>query len=539
MAAVLARAREGGRTKWLAGLFLAAALLYAVPLWWGLDVGRHWVYDEPRASSVLPKAVDSDATWPLRYPPLHRWLLAGLYAVVLPAARWTSAAWDVPLPVVLQVVGRAATVSMALATLALVFALARRLGGERAGWLAALFWLGVAPQAYYAKTMNLDAPYLAWYALSLLFYVDFRRHGRGRDLVGFALAGAASILTKDQAYGLYVLPTGVILYGIFAERRARGLSRARALAGTLVDARLWSAAAAFGLAFAAVYRVWSGLDRFLAHVREISGWRAMERYREFENTLAGHFDLARMSGANLAFCLGWAGLALAGLALALEGRRIAGRDRTADDRRAAELLLFPLSYYLVFISVVRYSYDRFFLPVALVLALLVGRSLAALLPKIRRTRDRTLATLAVVAALGYGVARSAAIDVSMLVDQRQRIERILDGGGRSVGLAGLGRQLPRVDDRAPVFRFKRQTCEQLTGVDYVVLQPAHLGEGLGERLRRGFESGDYGFRRVEVPRLDVPRWLVDVEAASTNLAWINLETWLYRRDPARPCRDRP
>jgi hypothetical protein len=528
--------RRTRRTTWLV---LAAALLYVVPLWWGLERGRYWVYDEPSSRAVLPQALDSKATWPLRYPPLHRWVLAAVYAPALPAARWASGAFELPLPVVLQVVGRAVSVAFALATLGLVLALGRRLAGERAGWLAALFWLGVAPQAYYAKTMNLEAPYLAWFALSLLFFLDFRRHGRGHDLAGYALASAAAILTKDQAYGLYLLPTLVLVYGLVAERRAAGSPWARALTGALRDTRLWVAAAAFALAFAIVYRVWNGFGESLVHAREISGWRAMERFREVDGTLAGHLELARASWINLAFCLGSAGMVLAALALAVEGSRVFDRRRADDGRRAAELLLFPLSYYLGFVSVVRYSYDRFFLPVALVLAPLVGCALSTLLAKPTARRGRTAAALAVGAALGFGIARSLAVDALMLFDQRVRVERILEGGGRSVGLSGLVRQLPRVDDRAPVYRFKHHACERLVGVDHVVLQPGQLDTGLGAQLRDGFARGDFGFRRVDVPRFEVPRWLVDFESAATNLAWINMETWLFRRDPALPCRDRP
>lgn len=528
------------RRRRLVLLFLAASLLYAVPLWWGLGPGREWAFDEPRPAEIVPGAFERGGAWPLRYPPLHRHLLRPLFLVALPAATSVSDAFGVELATVLQALGRAATVPFALATLGLAFVLARRLGGERAGWLAALFWLGVAPQAFYAKTMNLDAPYLAWFALSLLFFVEFRRHGRGRDLVGYALAGGAAILTKDQSYGLYVLPTLAVVYWLFAERRARGESPARAVQGALSDARLWSAALALALAFAVVYRVWNGLEELVVHVREISGWRAMGRFRSVENSVAGHLLLAVKSGRNLVFCLGWAGTALAVAALVREAVRARSPRRGPLDRRAVELLLFPLSYYLCFISVIRYTYDRFFLPMAFVLALLVGRLLAAALARPRRSPMRRLVVLAVALALGYGVARGAAVDYLMLVDQRYEVERIAGGAARTVGLVGSASQLPRVDDRAPLWRYRRDACRKLAGVDYVVLQPFFVGGGfIGDRLREGLTSGRYGFRRVELPERSVPRWLLGPRKVATNLSYLNLETWLFRRDPALPCSELP
>jgi 4-amino-4-deoxy-L-arabinose transferase-like glycosyltransferase len=530
------------RRRRLAWLLLVAAVIYAVPLGWGTGVERDWAYDEPTPPEILPRAFENGASWPLRYPPLQRHVLRALLAAALPAAEWAAAASGAELYDVLQRVGRAATVPFALATLGLVYALGRRLGGDRAGWLSALCWLGVAPQAFYAKTMNLDAPYVAWFALSLWFFLDFRRHGRRRDLVGYALAGAAAILTKDQAYGLYVLPTLAVVYWLFAERRARGESVRLALQGTLSDARLWSAAAALALAFAVVYRVWNGLDELVAHVREMTGYRAMGRFQSVDNDPAGHVALAGKSVGNLVFCMGWAGAALAAAALVREAMRWRSRERTPSDRRAVELLLFPLSYYLFFLSVIRYAYDRFFLPVALVLALLVGRLLAAALTRARARgeRARRLAAAGVALTLGFGVARSVAVDYLMLVDQRYEVERATAGEAWVVGLAGSKSQLPAVDDKAPLFRYRRRPCERLQGVDFVVLQPFFVDGGfMGERLREGLESGRYGFRRVELPTRDAPRWLIDTRGAVTNLAYLNLETRLFRRDVSLPCRDQP
>lgn len=515
-------------------LLLLAALLYAIPLWWGLGTDRQWAFDEPRPSQIVPEALGSTIPWLMRYPPLHRHLLRGLFHLALPLARTASAARGMDLAAVLQALGRAATIPFALATLFLVYAITRRLAGPRPALLSALIWLGVAPQAYYAKTMNLDAPYLAWFALSVYFFVEFRLRHRLRDLAGFALAGGCSILTKDQAYGLYVLPALAIVFWVYEEARFRGEGIPRAIQSTLLDSRLWVAALALAVQVALVYRVWNGFGELVSHVRDLTGWHAMGRYQEFPNSVSGHLGLARWSLQNLGFCLGWVGFAVCLIAIGNEVRR--RRHGNASAARFLELLLFPLSYYLTFVSVIRYSYDRFFLPVAFVLALLAGRLLADLLDAPRRAAMKGLAALGVTLALSYGFARSVIVDLSMLRDDRYEIEQILAEGGPSFGLGRRSEMMPRVSATVPLARFRQHPCELLGEARFVVFQPMYSTGPVGSALRDRLESGAYGFRRIPIRRFEPPRWIYDADADSTNLATINLPTWLYRRDPALPCR---
>ena len=98
---------------------------------------------------------------------------------------------------------------------------------------AALLALSV-PFVYYAKTANLDVPYLFWFALSLLFFLRALRRARTADFALFGLAAAAAVATKDQALALYVLTVPVLAWEVYARRRAAGERGLRALA----DARL-------------------------------------------------------------------------------------------------------------------------------------------------------------------------------------------------------------------------------------------------------------------------------------------------------------
>lgn len=524
-----AAGRQGLR---LVLLLLAALALYAIPLGWGLGVGSEWALDEPKLRQIVPELFEGGLGWPQRYPPLHRQLLSALVRTAHPLAEAANPATGIEVEVLLRGLGRALSLTMAIGTLLLVFSIARRLFGTRAALLSALVWLGVAPQAYYAKTMNLDAPYVFWFALALEFFTRLQPEVRARDLVGFALAGGAAILTKDQAGGLFVLPALLILTWIYRAARARGAGALAALGKTAFDPRIAGAALAMLLLVAVVYRFWNGLGELEAHLREISSWNSVGRYQESPNTLAGHLQVAGRSGLNLAFCLGWPGL---GVGVAAVAREL--WVARSSGSRALPLLAFPLSYYLFFVASIRFSFDRFFLPVALVVALFSGGLLARFLETAPRDGARRWRACAVALLLAYGISRSVAVDLSMLFDARNAAERWVAGKGQAVGLMGVKNQLPRGFDAFPMFRLKSRVCQQLQGARFVAFQPL-VGRGpVAARVLSGLETGALGFRRVSLPRFEPPRWLYAPDLDTSNLAWIDDPLWLYERDPGRECRE--
>lgn len=517
---------------WLALILLFGLTLYAIPLGWGLGIGKEWAFDEPKIRQVAPEMFQSGMSWPRRYPPLHRHLLSALAITTRPLAEAASRSTGLELELLLQGLGRAFTLPFALGTLFLTFSVARRLFGVRAALLSALVWLGVAPQAYYAKTMNLDAPYVFWFALALEFFTRLQLEIRARHLVGFALAGGAAILTKDQAGGLFVLPALLILTWFYRGALARGAGVLVAVRKTLFDPRLAGAAVAILLLVAVVYRFWHGFGELEAHLREISSWRSVGRYQDSPNTLGGHLQVARQSWLSLAFCMGWAGL---GVGVAAAGREL-WRSRSSASPALA-LLAFPLSYYLIFISSIRFSFDRFFLPVALVLALFAGGLLASLLERSRPGPPRRWRACAVALLLAYGISRAVAVDVSMFFDPRVAAERRVAGKGPAVVLVGAESQAPHGFDRVFMFRLRSRACPQLEDAQFVAFQPL-VGRGpAAARVLSGLESGAYGFKRVTLPRFDPPRWLYDPQPETSNLAWIDEPLWLYERDPSRACRE--
>jgi hypothetical protein len=107
------------------------------------------------------------------------------------------------------------------------------------------------------------------------------------------------------------------------------------------------------------------------------------------------------------------GFALCGVAAAIHEKSVP----------ISRLLLSALSYYLTFIVIVMYHYDRFFIGICLVLAIAAGVWLD------RWTREglpyRRLRLALVSVAIVYGAARVISLDALMLNDSRYYVERWL------------------------------------------------------------------------------------------------------------------
>jgi hypothetical protein len=232
--------------------------------------------------------------------------------------------------------------------------------------LAAAMFALVTPFVYYAKTANLDVPYLFWFAVSLVFYLRVLQQLTLRDFIGLAACATLAVCTKDQAYGLFLLMPVAIVERLWRAHRDAG--RRHPLIDALFDRRLLSAAAVALVLFVVLHNLafnWSG---FKDHVQLIIG-PASQSYRDFEPSLAGRLALFRLSVHIVLLAWGWPMclVSVVGLVLAMA---------SPAHRRVALWLALPIvSYYAGFIDVVLYNYDRFMLPVCLVLSLFGGLAL--------------------------------------------------------------------------------------------------------------------------------------------------------------------
>ena len=421
-AALPAREDDVRRPRlWLAALLVVALPLFATGMWWGMPHWTGWSGDEMHPTS-WPQALSfkSYNGWHTRYPPMHFWVLQGLS---WPLRLGLDAAGANPLQRVvwLTYFARVVSLLLALGTLVLVYRVGREIYDRRSALLTAAIVMCVAPFVYYAKMGNLDIPYIFWFTLSLLYYVRILKHHRMRDYVLFALMAAAAVCTKDQAYGLYGLAPLPILWGLSREGARREHGGRGVLGGlgrALVDRRFLAAAGTAAVGFAVFQMLWNW-NRFALHVRLLLGPMS-DDYQDYENTPEGHEALLTLFLRQIAFCLNPAMtlVSVAGIAWTLW--RLWKKRDGDEPLLILGLVFLVVSYYVTFLSLILFSYDRYILPIALLLAFPAGSLLGALAAP--RGRFVALRRAAVAALFGYSFLYGASVDARLLVDSRYDVE---------------------------------------------------------------------------------------------------------------------
>jgi hypothetical protein len=498
----------------LLAVLALSLVLDACGLRWGLPSEYGWAPDE-----LLPPEVDAAAAarfaggWHAKYPPLQFAMLAAAAAPVRLAGR--ALGWDAArVHDARMTAGRALSLAFALGLLLAVSRCGREMGDAPAGVFAAAL-VALSPTfVYYAKIANLDVPYLSWFALSLLFLLRAWRRHRLVDVALFAVAAATAVATKDQAFALYVLTVPALAWEL----------RRRPLALFVLGA---TGLAAFLLLGGVVFN----FAGWLAHLRVIVG-PASTAFRMFDQGLTGHLELLWQTARHLAFVMGWPSLlvGLAGVVLAL-------RERPRSHALLATLVP-AASYVLFFLLVVLYVYDRFLLPVAIVLSLFGGLALA------RAVDLRSWPVRAVVAAvLAFALARAASVDVLLARDSRYAVEDWLRrevGPGPEVAAVGPLEYLPRFDGLH--WRRLGPSAARLAQVhpDVVVVNADYARRadpGTGERaFYAALEDGSLGYA-VALRHRTGPRTLLATDALRREDAgriWSNLdkvdpEIVVYRR----------
>ncbi len=421
-------------------------------IWWGLPNHHSWSFDEIVPANVIISLRDGvEQGWLLRYPPFHYYVLS---IVVLPfeivgrfGAADAAAAYSYASAFFLM---RVVSVLMAAGAVYGTYLCAVELYHDRVAGLWGAGLVATMPVfVYHAKTANLDVPYVFWFVLSLLFYVRYVRHGRLGSVVAFAAAGMLAVCTKDQAYGFYVLPAVHILW-----LRCR-VSRGRMI---LCDRPLALAA----MTALAVLVVGQGVlftpKLALDHFRHIVG-PASDSYAVYEASVDGYLRMFVGTIRQLGWMLTWPGLLICLLGIGAAVRR---------ESEKLWLLLPAVSYYLFFILVVRYQYDRFFLAVCVVLALFGGR----LLSRIGAQGPRIGISLAGFVLASYLVAHGSAVNAAMILDGRYRVEAWIEenvGRDSVVAMVGFREDLPRAGDVTAVW--VEEDWPQIASLrpDYIVI----------------------------------------------------------------------
>jgi 4-amino-4-deoxy-L-arabinose transferase-like glycosyltransferase len=406
---------RGRRQNWIVLGVLAACAVVIVPnVTWGMFPWRDWFPDEVTpADTVYAFQQRLAGGWFSLYPPLHFVVSGVVMSPLLIAERLHWLSFDAPEVVgARHLSGRLITVGMALmALVALVLIGDETIGRRRA--LAAAFFVGTTQLfAYYAKSANVDVPYVFWVTVALLFYVRAAKYGRLADHVLLGAVAACAITTKDQAYGFFTGPALVLVFLTWRRHTAAG--RLERLRRTLLDARLWGGLVTFAAVLAAGYGIPWNYHGFMNHVDLATGWR-MSGFRMFAPTLTGQWQLLIYTVGLLPWTMGVvpAILSIAGVVVAVTRRR---------RFRWLWLLAAPLlSYYATVVMTIGYVYDRFLLAWLIVIALFAALGLDWLwrTPRLSRAVRVSLAAACLVAA----IVPAARLNIEMAFGTRQRLER--------------------------------------------------------------------------------------------------------------------
>jgi hypothetical protein len=475
----------------LAAIVTASVVVNTIGIWWGLP--SLWVGDEIIPVSELTAIAQRFSNgWFDRYPPLHFELLGAVFSpwLIANSYGWIHAPDNVHL-ITLVLLSRFVSVAAGAGTLIAIYVCGARAFGRTSGILGAAMMALVTPFVFYSKTANVEAPYVFWFALSLVFYVRWLQTFAFRDLAAFALTATLAVCTKDQAYGLYLSMPFVMIAMLWQRNRTMGSSRP--LLRAVFDARLWTAAAAAAVLFFVVHNVAFNPTGFMAHIRDITTSRL--GYRMVESTVAGRLELLRLTLDLSVRSWGWPLwiVSLAGVIVAL---------REVESRRiAACLALVVVSYYVGFIDVVLYNYDRFLLPVCVVQAIFGGVALDRFLQSSGIPALRVRVAL-VGGAFVYTLFYALTVDDLMVRDSRYTVERWLDahvGENDQIGTVFPGIVLPRLARFKTIEIGTLETLQRWTpayfvlNADYARAAPPDSPTG---QLIAALQLENAGYRRV-------------------------------------------
>ena len=205
------------------------------------------------------------------------------------------------------------------------------------------------------------------------------------------------------------------------------------------------------------------------------------------------------------------------------------------------MLLAIASYYVTLLAVVGYSYDRFLLPVTVLLALPAGAGLRWLIDSKGRWR---IGQVAAAALLIWMVARAASVDYLMIRDSRYAAEVWLNStvpAGASVATLVPNEYLPHLE------RFRRVTVrpgitETLAAPpDFIVLNLEQMARDFDDLVRREWfewlEGGRGLYRRLFQAKTPAGWWPLGwdrrftdaLDDPFTNLDKINPTIAIYGR----------
>jgi len=506
-------------------LALVSLVVYLPGFRWGIPFATHpltvrgWAIDSVAGINTLAELnnlfVRSAADWYAAYPVFHYLLLAVLYAPYLLFLKLTGGfahpSAEFPFGFahpetalgVLVGTGQMASLLMAAATVGFAYYIGRALGNRSAGVIAALAVMLTGPMVYYSRTGNLDVPVQFWIAAGMFVGVHALQRGLNvRSGVALGLLAAASVATKDQAYGVWI---PALLYLVVHHLRVPRVDRPN-------GPSRWRPVVALVGTGAAGYAVLSGLvfwpSRFALHLDYLRHFdqtffnvlHPTEMTLLRPRTLSGYGALLGDLLGGVSEAMGPVLLVFGVLGLALACRRSPG---------ARFLCMGILGYIVLTIFPVRHMQYRYAIFPAFVLAIFAGVLGSHMLAT--RVTTRRLAG-ALLLAIAFGTESYRALDLTwqMVKDARYRASGWLathSRPGDRIGFFGALHQLPALPSSLEPVQLREDPSERAIRegkLRFIYVAPDYFSDALHERstflpeeIYRRLKNGTLGFRLVE------------------------------------------
>jgi len=438
----------------------AAAFLRLAGIPWGLPASDGWDDDgvAPRNFLVGIALTYAHGSY-FTYPPFHMFILAKLtlpgWVLALVKAH-SHAQADVIAEFIqvrymtfFAVVARIVSVAMSVGTIFLVGKMGEAIGGRRAGLCAAAACTLNAALTYYGQVTNLDGPYLFWSTLSLWGWMRAIAEHKPRHMGWAALAAAAAIATKDQAYAVFLVSVPAALLLWFALE-----SWPRENARRVVQTFILSTGIAL-LALLAVDGAITNPSGFARRVAFLAG-PASKEYFLYQDSWQGRHRLLKDLWAYIPryYPMPAVWLCLLGVCIHLVQRR--------DQRSLFVAGLLPVlavvSVTVAFNFAALRSESRFFLPQSVFIAVYIGLA-ADRLVYAHPAPIRYAARAIVFAIAAVALYRCLGIEAAFIRDPRYDAERWLETNIHhrdKVEAYGLNVYLPRFPAGAAVTRLDRK-----------------------------------------------------------------------------------
>lgn len=456
-------ARARIRTLWmrcsrspLFWILCAAAILRTAGIAWGLPAADGWDDDGIAPRNFLVGIIQTYSPGShFTYPPLHMlllglltapgWIIAVSHAPSLHQQDVIATITQMPYMTFFAVVARIVSAAFSLGTIFVVAKMAELVGGRRAGWFAAAACALNGAMTYYGQVTNLDGPMLFWASLSLWGWMRVVAEHEPKHIRWAALAAAAAVATKDQAYAIFLvsLPLALIAWFVFDQWPRQNAGR------VLKAIMAWTA-----IALAALLIVDGALINphgFADRLAFLAG-SASRDYAEYQGNWAGRGAVLRDIWASASRYYPVLAILLAAIGIVLHVKS----SRQDVSRAVAGMLplLAAVSFTLAFNLVALRTETRFVLPQSVFIAVYIGIAVDALVFASSAWLRLVSRVVCVVTAC-YALYLCAGIDAAFLADPRYDAESWMRSHirrGERVEVYGLNAYLPRFPEGAVVTR---------------------------------------------------------------------------------------